>query len=191
MLMTNTQHTTERKDARTLILTMMAILLALSLSLLSAQRPASASTTFTVNSTADYNDPNHNDITCDTNTSNVPICTLRAAIEQANATPGADAIKFAIPGTGVQTIHVDSSGYGGLPTITDPVTIDGYTQGEGTPGDSSDDATENTLQRGTNAKLKIELDGSQAGASDGLRIDASMVEVKGLVINRFGSGGSP
>ena len=31
-------------------------------------------------------------------------CTLRAAIQQANATAGADTINFAIPGTGVKTI---------------------------------------------------------------------------------------
>jgi len=186
--MTNTEHTPQKKT-RNLTLMVLAMLLALSLSLLAGQQRANAVTfpgIYTVNSTVDAPDPNHNDNTCDANLSNVPVCTLRAAIEQANAHPGADAIRFAIPGSGVHTIHVNSSGYGQLPTITDTVTIDGYTQGDGTPGDPSDDATVNTLAKGTNAVLKIELDGSQvAGSASGLHVDAPDVVVKGLVINRF------
>ena len=49
---------------------------------------------------------------------------LRAAIIYANANPGDDTITFAIPGTGIQMIAPNSP----LPTITVPVTIDGYTQ---------------------------------------------------------------
>jgi hypothetical protein len=49
-------------------------------------------------------------------------------IQQANATPGADTINFAIPGTGVKTIKVGATGLGALPDITEQVTIDGYTQ---------------------------------------------------------------
>jgi hypothetical protein len=69
------------------------------------------------------------------------------------------------------------------------VTIDGYTQGDGTPGDPSDDATENTLSQGTNAALKIQLNGSSAGAASGLTISAGNTTVKGLVNNRFGQYG--
>ena len=39
-------------------------------------------------------------------------CTLRAAIQEANATPGADLIRFFIPGTGVKTISVNSTASG-------------------------------------------------------------------------------
>src|SRR5262245_57987709 len=55
-------------------------------------------------------------------------CSLRDAITFANANSGADEIDFDIPGSGVQTITLLSA----LPTITGPVTIDGYTQ----PGSS-------------------------------------------------------
>ena len=59
-----------------------------------------------------------------------------------------------------------------LPTITDPVTIDG------------------TTQPGSGGTLIIELDGSNAGvASDGLRVTAGMSTIKGLVINRFDGNG--
>ena len=44
----------------------------------------------------------------------------RQAIIDANASAGADAISFAIPGAGVQTVTLATS----LPAITDPVTID-------------------------------------------------------------------
>jgi hypothetical protein len=116
-------------------------------------------------------------------------CTLRAAIQQANVTSGADEIHFSIPGSGVHTITPSSA----LPTITEPVTIDGYTQGDGTP-DSSDDATENTIlvaRDGTNAKPLIELNGANvtSPSRNGLAINASNVEVRGLVINRFGGTG--
>ncbi len=51
-------------------------------------------------------------------------CTLREAIDAANANPGADIINFSIFGAGVKTITPTSA----LPTITEAVTIDGYTQ---------------------------------------------------------------
>jgi hypothetical protein len=73
----------------------------------------------------------------------------------------------------------------GLPNITDPVIIDGYSQ----PG-----ATPNTLAAGNNAQLLIELDGSKsgipAGDVNGLVITgAAGTTVRGLVINRFGQAG--
>ena len=59
-------------------------------------------------------------------------CSLRAAIEEANASAGADTISFDIPvsdpgydaGTEAFTIQPSSQ----LPAVTDPVVIDGYTQ---------------------------------------------------------------
>jgi hypothetical protein len=95
--------------------------------------PAQAATTFTVNETGDAPDAFTTSNTCDTDVfTNGDQCTLRAAIQQANATSGADAINFAIPGTGVKTIAVGATGLGGLPAITEQVGINGYTQ----PGSS-------------------------------------------------------
>ncbi|HEX6271196.1 MAG TPA: hypothetical protein VFZ43_13235, partial [Anaerolineales bacterium] len=91
-------------------------------------------------------------------------CTLRAAIMEANASPGTDTISFNIPGEGPHTI----SPFYGFDFILDPVIIDGTTQ----PGFS-----------GTPI---IELDGSQAGPDAfGLVIFAGSSTVRGLVINRF------
>src|SRR5262245_60633998 len=53
-----------------------------------------------------------------------PGCTLREAITAANANPGPDIINFNIPSAGVHTITPTTK----LPTITEAVTIDGYTQ---------------------------------------------------------------
>jgi hypothetical protein len=93
---------------------------------------------------------------------------LRQAILDANAHPGADTIVFNIPGSGLHTITPSTA----LPTISDPVTIDGSTQ----PGFTGSPV--------------IELNGSQAGADvDGLRITAGSSVVSGLVINRFSSDG--
>ena len=93
---------------------------------------------------------------------------LRDQIAGANFNPGADQVIFAIPGSGPHTIQPLSP----LPTITDPLEIDGSTQ----PGF-------------TGSPL-IELDGSFAGATaDGIRISTSGCRVRGLAINRFGHNG--
>src|SRR5215207_2512325 len=103
---------------------------------------------------------------------------LRQAILDANSTATPDTIAFNIPGGGVKTISPLTR----LPAVTQPVTIDGYTQ----PG-----ASPNTLADGDDAVLLIELDGtnvpfpSAADPATGLTVFASDVTVKGLVINRF------
>ncbi|MGE5276881.1 MAG: IPT/TIG domain-containing protein [Acidobacteriota bacterium] len=76
-------------------------------------------TTFTVNSTNDKADKTIGDGVCADTDGN---CTLRAAIQEANANAGTDTIAFGISGT----ITVGSE----LPHVTDPVIIDG---GTGTP----------------------------------------------------------
>lgn len=112
--------------------------------------PAEAAT-FTVNRTDDADDRNINDSNCDTSRKRGKQCTLRAAIQEANNTPGADTINFNIGGAAsVKTISPASP----LPTITEAVTINGYSQ----PG-----ASANTLAVGNNAVLKIQLNGSGRG----------------------------
>jgi hypothetical protein len=93
---------------------------------------------------------------------------LRQAIRDANANPGADMIHFRIE-SGVKTITPMSP----LPTITDPVVLDG------------------TTQPGYAGSPLIELNGSSAGAgASGLHITAGNSTVRGLVINRFVSKAS-
>ncbi|MDP8901274.1 MAG: hypothetical protein M3N33_09065 [Actinomycetota bacterium] len=110
----------------------------------------------------------------------MPECTLRASLQENNANDNGaavvDTIDFDIPGSGVRPI----SPMGALPEITEPVTIDGYTQ----PG-----AMENTKAVGTNAVLRIELDGTFVSSGSGLDINASNSAIRGLVINRFGDHG--
>jgi uncharacterized repeat protein (TIGR01451 family) len=96
-----------------------------------------------------------------TNTGDSGAGSLRQAMLDANATPGADLISFAIPGAGVHTISVASP----LPDITEAVTIDGATQ----PG-----ATTMPL---------IEV--TTSGDLHGFLIRASDTAIRGLVINRF------
>ena len=69
-----------------------------------AAQPAHASTTLVVNNTGDFHDTITGDGFCGFGGS----CSLRAAVEEANSSPGADTINFAIPGTGVKTIFVNS-----------------------------------------------------------------------------------
>jgi CSLREA domain-containing protein len=127
-----------------------------------ATSPAYAAT-LTVNNNADPGDGD-----CNPNGG----CTLREAINEANATT-ADTIRFDISGGGVRTITPTSR----LPIISERLTLDGYSQ----PG-----AEPNSLPTGTNAVLKIELNGEDAGASsEALRIRASDCVIKGLAINRF------
>jgi len=95
---------------------------------------------------------------------------LRACIIWANGNPGADAIAFNIPGAGPHTIVPASA----LPTITDPVTIDGSTEPDfaGTP--------------------VVEIDGSSAGVgARGLQLlgGSNGSTIRGLVINNFDNRG--
>jgi hypothetical protein len=103
---------------------------------------------------------------------------LRQAILDANDNEGADTIKFNIPVEAVHTISPTSE----LPTITEAVIIDGYSQ----PGSEP-----NTRQSGANdAVILTELSGINAGSgADGLDIGASGVVVRGLAINRFSNNG--
>ena len=102
---------------------------------------------------------------------------LRWAINSANGTPGVpDTISFNILNPGLQTI----SPLAPLPAITDTVFIDGYTQpGSAPPGP------------GTPATILIELDGTLAGAADGLsfQVGANGSQVRGLAVNRFSQNG--
>ncbi|HEV7377360.1 MAG TPA: Calx-beta domain-containing protein [Pyrinomonadaceae bacterium] len=111
------------------------------------------------------------------------VVTLREAMMAANTNApsgdapagdaGLDVINFNIPVSGVQTINLTSA----LPTITEPIKIDGYTQ----PG-----AKANTLAVGSDAVLLIELNGANAGANaSGLTLNADNSTIKGLVVNRF------
>jgi hypothetical protein len=80
---------------------------------------------------------------------------LRQAIVDANANPGTDRILFNIPGSGVHKIVIGgptnpnfTDRGTALPEITDPVTIDGYSQ----PGSHP-----NTLLNGDNAVILIQI----------------------------------
>lgn len=90
---------------------------------------------------------------------------------------GPSEIDFNIPGNVVHTINVGNTGLGELPSIINPVTIDGYTQ----PG-----AKKNTDANAFNGTLQIELNGANAGnEAYGLQILGGDSTVRGLVINRF------
>ncbi len=91
---------------------------------------------------------------------------LRQAILDSNASPGANIITFDIPGPGVQTIAPESP----LPPITASVLIDGFSQ----PGYASTPL--------------IELSGQFMQSGNGLDVTGSGTEVRGLAINGFASG---
>lgn len=101
---------------------------------------------------------------------------LRQAILDAN-TMGGGTINFNIPGAGVHTISPLTA----LPTITNSVIIDGYTQ-------SGASMNTNPATQGINAVLKIQLSGAMAPTNSnfsGLTINADNCTVRGLVINSF------
>ncbi|MGI9456023.1 MAG: DUF4347 domain-containing protein, partial [Aeoliella sp.] len=114
---------------------------------------------------------------------------LREAIEATNGTTNVgdlDEIHFGIAGGGPHTIQVGNladGNNGPLPTISDAVIIDGYTQ---------TGATANSLAVGNNADLRIELDGTNAGAGmNGLTlgVGGGGSTIRGLVVNRFDNFG--
>ncbi|NNC80353.1 MAG: CSLREA domain-containing protein, partial [Acidimicrobiales bacterium] len=136
-----------------------------------------SSTTAMVNSTGDTADNNPGDGACWTGGVNVdgdPECTLRAAIEEANASTLLNDIAFNIPTgdsghtAGVWTISPSSQ----LPDVTQTVTIDA------------------TTQPGWTATPVVELDGAGAGGgSIGIRISGNNVEIRGFAIGGFSGNG--
>lgn len=114
-----------------------------------------------------------------TNTKDGGKGSLRRAILDANALPGVDTVEFRIPKRGVKTIRPRSP----LPQMTDTTLINGYTQRGARP---------NTQPTGTNARLRVQLDGSLAGPdAPGLVVGtgADSSAILGLAINRFGGNG--
>jgi PKD repeat protein len=78
------------------------------------------------------------------------VCTLRAAIQEADRHSGPDSIAFAIPGTGIKTIALKRA----LPPLDDDTggtTIDGYTQAG---------AAANTDPAASNARIRVQVKGA-------------------------------
>jgi CSLREA domain-containing protein len=168
----------------------LGILVALLFGLLLTTKLAHADATFTVNRTGNESDANQGNGVCDALLSTAGNqCSLRAAIQEANHpnNPDADTIEFEIPdnpniaGLEVKTIAPTSL----LPTITDTVSIDGYSQTGATPNGA--------ITNANSAVLKIQLSGANAPANAfGLAISgagAAGTTIKGLVINRFADDG--
>jgi parallel beta-helix repeat protein len=109
-----------------------------------------------------------------TNTNDSGPGSLRQAILDTDAHPGNDLITFAIPGGGVHVIQPISP----LPSITDTVTIDGYSQ----PGSSA-----NTLANADNAVINIEIDGQNQDIEGLVLANASGCVIDGLSIVRMGT----
>jgi hypothetical protein len=132
-------------------------------------RDGPCTATFTVNNAGDVDDGDVSDGLCDTGTAmsgHTGVCTLRAAITQANWLTGHDTIAFGL-GSGARTIAPTDS----LPVITDSVAIDG------------------TTQPGFSGTPLIRLDGETGGAV-GLRVsDGGGTSIRGLsVTGWYGTG---
>ena len=97
-------------------------------------------------------------------TDDAGVGSLRQAISDANSGFGPDTIWFAVPTAGIPTIVPATP----LPTLTDPVTIDGTTQ----------------LPAGW-----VELDGQATAFAVGLTLAGGSSNIRGLVINGFGHAG--
>ena len=125
----------------------------LSLMLAGGASPALAATTFTVNTIDDL----------DLGACTAAHCSLREAINAANASAGADSIVFNIAGPSPHTIQPTSP----LPAVISPVNIDGGSSPNcgGTPA--------------------IEINGDLSGGGNGLEFYAGPSTVRGLVINGF------
>jgi hypothetical protein len=98
---------------------------------------------------------------------------LWAAIDGANRSKGADAIVFAILGTGVKTITPGSD----LPAITDPVLIDGYQQAGAARATATSPATLTVVINAVNM-------------SNGLLVQSNATVISGVVVeNASGTTG--
>jgi CSLREA domain-containing protein len=145
---------------------------ATALPLLAIASPASAPLSLVVTGTGDAADAAIGNGVCRTRAG---VCTLRAAIQEANRHPGPDIIAFAIPGSGTKTIALKKA----LPALDDGTggtTLDGYTQ---TGARVNDDPL------ASNARIRIQIKG--AGETTGwssLVITAAHNRIRGIAIFR-------
>ena len=103
-----------------------------------------------------------------TNTNDNGVGSLRQAMLDAEASAGADAILFSIPGPGPHTIAPTSA----LPVLSDPVTIDGSSEPD------------------FDGRPIVEIAGHLAGTPrGGIDLVVGDSVVRGLIINRFGGSG--
>ena len=154
---------TSRSPSHILLTALLAIA---SLGLLAlGPSPVHAQNIYVVDSNGDADDAAVGDGTCATAGGD---CTLRAAIQEANATTNNDDIEFDLPQTGSFATITPSEEF----VVTEPVTIDG-TSSSAYPSSVDGPA--------------IVLDGSSLSSSseDGIEIDASNVTVNGLGVNNF------
>lgn len=98
-------------------------------------------------------------------------CTLREAIAQANAQPGANSIRFEIPSVGPHDILLTSL----LPVITEALTIDGFSQAGSAP---------NAATTGSDAVLQIQLNGGGAITNLLRTCTTGLVDLRGLALVR-------
>lgn len=132
--------------------------------------PQLAGTTWTVNTAIDSNDVNIGDGVCQASVTTAGKCTLRAAIQEANAHAGPDTIAFNIPGGGVQSIQLKAT----LPALSDasgPTFVDGYTQPGAAP--NSDPAI-------SNAALAVQVVGTGPTTYDAIPITSAGNTVRGI-----------
>jgi len=137
-----------------------------------APAPPAIADTFVVDSLVDdtfANDSDPGDGICDDSFPSTSACTLRAAIEEANALAGADRIEFSVSGE----IGPDAGNLGPLPIVTDALVIDGTTA----PGWSP---LEPTLYLDGTA-----IDAGESAFAAGLEVTGGTLEVFGLGITGF------
>ncbi len=163
--------------------------------------PVCQAATFTVNNLGDAGDATTNGA-CETAPGN-GVCTLRAAVDEANGNGGPDTIDFSVPTAGfvegVGTITINSS-----LQITDPgTTIDGTTQagnrGNTNPGllgvsgsvgvgvdGVAGTGDEPVLPQVSAPEIEV-VDG--AGVVSGIDIQANSTTIRGIAIYGFGATG--
>ena len=131
-----------------------------------------------VNHTGDASDNNPGDGFCDTGGPTVDVaaaCTLRAAIQEANASPLIDEIHFDIPvsdlGHAVAPFHFLIEPDSGLPAVSTSMTIDG------------------TTQPGYTGRPVIVINGGDADGADGLLVTSGFSVIRGLNIQEFDDEG--
>ncbi len=181
----------ESRTVRLLFILLAALVASALLLVLNVPAGYGSDPPISVNSTADDVDPNDGD------------CTLREAITAANTGTDSGAVAgeceaisppviwFAIPTSDDNYDPADDfwtiPPASPLPAITtDGTIIDGYSQDQGL---SEGQPNTNGPDQGSNAVIKIELDGVVANSDWGLRVDASNTSIRGFAIGRFNSVG--
>ena len=189
--MQTTGGTTREKNAdsgirRTRMICIKLVALAVGLALMIARLPLAQAMTFTVDSTTDATEANPGDGICDDGTG---ACTLRAAIQEANAFGGADTITLPAGTYMLSIVGRDDTAAAGDLDITEDLTLSGAGAGATTIDADGIDRVFQVLSGATVVITDVTITGGSSASGGGINNQGTLTMTNSTISGNSASVG--